>query len=141
MEGRGRFGLIRGVVLLVVLALGAVAIGYLGYNAGVAEGIGQVAAGEALPDAAGEISPHFHGHGIRGFGSGSFLLWCLAVPFLFFLFFGVMKMLFFPWRRGGWGGGWGHRWGMKGGPWRERAEDWHRQMHEEGEDQPEEGKA
>lgn len=140
MDGRGRFRLMRGVVLLVVLALGAVAVGYLGYNAGLAEGISQVAAGEGLTREAGEISRHFHGHGFRSFGPASFLLWCLGVPFLFFLTFGVMKMVFSPWRRGGWGHGWGHGWGMKGGPWRERAEEWHRQMHE-AEDQPEEGKA
>lgn len=140
MDGRGRYGLLRGVVLLVALALGAVAIGYLGYNAGVAEGIGQVAAGEVLPGTAGEVSPHFYGHGFRSFGPGSFLLWCLAVPFLFFLFFGVMRMVFFPWRRGGWGRGWGHGGGKMGGPWRERAEDWHRQMHE-AEEKPEEGRA
>ena len=140
MDGRGRFRLMRGVVLLVVLAFGAVAVGYLGYNAGVAEGITQAAAGEALPGAGSEISPHFYGHGFRAFGAGSFLLWWLAVPFLFFLFFGVMKMVFSPWRRGGWGGRWGHGGGMMGGPWRERAEEWHRQMHE-AEDQPEEGKA
>ena len=137
MNGRGR--IVGGIVLLVAVVLGAAAIGYLAYNAGVVEGITQTAAGEALPGEAGKISPHFHGHGIRSFGPASFLLWCLAVPFLFFFFFGAMKMVFSPWRRGGWGHGWGG-WGMKGGPWRERAEEWHRQMHE-AEDKTDEGTA
>ncbi|MCH8339867.1 MAG: hypothetical protein IH858_13650 [Chloroflexi bacterium] len=134
MNGRGR--IVGGIVLLVAVVLGAAAIGYLAYNAGVVEGITQTAAGEALPGEAGKISPHFYGRGIRPFWPGSFLLFCLVVPFLFFLFFGVMKMVFAPWRMGGWGRGRG----MKGGPWRERAEEWHRQMHE-AEDQPEEGEA
>ena len=135
MYGRGR--IVGGIVLLVAIVLGAAAIGYLAYNAGVAEGIAQTAAGEALPGEAGKISPYFYG--VRGFGHygpGSFLLYCLVVPFLFFLFFGAMRLIFAPRRMGGWGRGWG----MKGGPWRERAEEWHRQMHE-AEDQPEEGKA
>jgi len=131
MEGRGRA--IGGFVLLVGLVLGALLVGVLAYNAGVAQGVTQVAS-EALPS--GEvksISPHYYG--IRGLGlhgPGSFLLLCLVIPFLFFLFFGVMKMVFAPWRMG-------HRrhgWGWNGSDERRRrfeemASEWHRKEHGE----------
>ena len=117
------------------------AIGALAYNAGVAQGVAQ-AASEALPAGeAGSISPYFYG--MRGFslhGPGSLLLLCLVVPFLFFLFFGAMKMVFAPW-------GMGHRrhgWGWKGNNERRRhfeemAAEWHRKEH--GEEPPESEKA
>ncbi len=139
MNGRGRaFG---AIVLLVGLVLGALLVGVLAYNAGVAQGVTQVAS-EALPSGeVGSISPHFYG--MRGFGlhgPGSFLLLCLVVPFLFFLFFGVMKMVFAPWRMG-------HRrhgWGWNGSDERRRrfeemATEWHRKEH--GEEPSESGKA
>ncbi len=131
MEGRGRA--IGGFVLLVGLVLGALLVGVLAYNAGVAQGVTQVAS-EALPS--GEIksiSPHYYG--IRGFGlhgPGSFLLLCLVIPFLFFLFFGVMKMVFAPWRMGHKR----HGWGWNGSDERRRrfeemASEWHRKEHGE----------
>ncbi|MFQ5942308.1 MAG: hypothetical protein ACE5JF_02020 [Anaerolineales bacterium] len=140
MYGSGR--VIGGIVLLVGLVLGALALGAVAYNAGVAQGV----AGEALPAGeAGEISPYFYG--IRGFGlhgPGSFMLFCLVIPFLFFLFFGVMKLIFAPW-----GMGMRHRrhgWGWKGNDeWRRRFEEeaaeWHRKAHEADEEKAEGGKA
>ena len=131
MDGRGRA--IGGIVLLVGLVLGALLIGALAYNAGVAQGVVQSVDG-VLPSAeAGSIKPYYYG--LRGFGlhgPGSFLLFCLVVPFLFFLFFGVMKMVFAPWRMG-------HRrhgWGWKGSDERRRhfeemATEWHRKEHGE----------
>jgi hypothetical protein len=61
-----------------------------------------------------------------------------VVPFLFFLFFGVMKMVFAPWRMGHRRRGWG--WGWKGSDERRRhfeemASEWHRKEH--GEEPPE----
>jgi hypothetical protein len=131
MDGRGRaFG---GFVLLVGLVIGVLLIGVLAYNAGVAQGVVQ-AADVALPAGeAGSISPYFYGmRGFGHYGPGSFLLLCLVVPFLFFLFFGVMKMVFAPWGRG-------HRrhgWGWKGSDERRRhfeemATEWHRKEHGE----------
>ncbi len=128
MDGRGR--VVGGIVLLVGLVLGALLVGVLAYNAGVAQGVVQAAEG-VLP--AGGISPYHYG--LRGFGlhgPGSFLLYCLVVPFLFFMFFGVMKMVFAPWRMG-------HRrhgWGWKGSDERRRhfeemASEWHRKEHGE----------
>jgi hypothetical protein len=129
MNGRGRA--IGGFVLLVGLVLGALLIGVLAYNAGVAQGAVQ-AAEVALPAGeAGSISPHFYGmRGFGHYGPGSFLLLCLVVPFLFFLFFGVMKMVFAPWRMGHGR----HGWGWTGSEERksrfeERAAEWHRKAH------------
>lgn len=129
MEGKGRA--IGGIVLLVGLVLGALLIGALAYNAGVAQGVVQAAEGALPSGEAGSISPYFYGmRGIGLHGPGSFLLFCLVVPFLFFLFFGVMKMVFAPW-------GMRHRrygWGWMGSEERksrfeERAAEWHRQAH------------
>ncbi len=131
MNGRGRaFG---AIVLLVGLVFGALLIGVLAYNAGVAQGVVQ-SAEAVLPSAeAGSISPHFYG--MRGFGlhgPGSLLLLCLVVPFLFFLFFGMMKMVFAPWRMGHGR----HGWAWKGSDERRRhfeemASEWHRKEHGE----------
>ena len=139
MNGRGRaFG---AIVLMIGLVLGALLVGVLAYNAGVAQGVVQ-SADAVLP--AGEvesIAPYYYG--MRGFGlhgPGSFLLLCLVVPFLFFLFFGVMKMVFAPWRMGHGR----HGWGWKGSDERRRhfeemASEWHRKEH--GEQLAESGKA
>ena len=137
MDGRGRA--IGGIVLLVGLVLGALLIGGLAYNAGVAQGVVQ-SADAVLPLGEVEsITPYRYG--LRGFGlhgPGSFLLFCLVVPFIFFLFFGVMKMVFAPWRMGH-----GHRgWGWKGSDERQRhfeemAAEWHRKEHGEDPADPE----
>ena len=140
MNGRGR--VVGGIVLLIVLVLGSLAIGALAYNAGVANGITQ-AASEALPAGeAGSISPYFYGaRGFGHYGPGSFLLFCLVVPFLFFLFFGAMKLIFAPWRMGHRHGGWGWKGNEE---WRsrfeERAAEWHRKAHEADEEKAEEDK-
>jgi hypothetical protein len=137
MEGRSRvFG---GFVLLVGFVLALAAVGALAYNAGIAQGV----ATEVLPAGeAGSIAPYYYG--VRGFGlhgPGSFLLLCLVVPFLFFMFFGAMKLIFAPWRMGHRRHGWG--WGWKGSDERRRhfeemAAEWHRKEH--GEESPESGK-
>jgi len=129
-------------VLLIGLVLGAALIGVLAYNAGVSQGVVQAAEGALPSGEAGILSPHYYG--MRGFGlygPGSILLFCLVVPFLFFLFFGVMKMIFAPWRMGPRR----HGWGWKGSEERrshfeEMASEWHRKAHEAQEEKTEEDK-
>ncbi len=140
MYGRGR--VVGGIVLLIGLVLGALAIGALAYNTGVADGIAQGASEGLLGGEVGKISPYFHGaRGFGHYGPGSFLLSCLVVPFLFFLFFGAMRLIFSPWgmhrRHGGWG--------WKGGEERrqrfeEMATEWHRKAHAADEEKTEEDK-
>ena len=130
-------------MLLVGLVLGALLIGALAYNAGVAQGVVQAADGALSSGEVKSISPYYYG--LRGFGlhgPGSFLLYCLVVPFLFFLFFGMMKMVFAPWRMGRRR----HGWGWMGSEERksrfeERAAEWHRQAHAAEEEKAKEEKA
>lgn len=123
MDGRTRF--VGGLVFLIGILLVAAAIGALAYNAGLSQGAAQAITSEEVET----VSPYFYAPFYR-FGPASWLLFCLVVPFLFFLVFGMMKMIFVPWgmhrRRG---------WGWMGSPERRRkfeemAEEWHRQAHE-----------
>lgn len=101
-------------ILATLLILGAVLVGGLAYEAGLAQGI--VTTGQAVP----AVAPYAYVHPF-GFGFG-FL--GLLFPILFlFLIFGLVRAAFGP-----------RHWGGPG-PWREgpRAmfEDWHRQAHGE----------
>jgi hypothetical protein len=134
MIGMRRFGLGWGIGVLVLLVLSAAAVGWLAYNAGVQSGLAQSAAGE------GPVGPPGYWYGYRPFGFGFGWLGCLVIPFLIFLFFGLMRSVFFPWRMGMWGGPWG-RFGRRG--WRDHYpqefDEWHRKAHgteEDSEAQP-----
>jgi len=137
MFGRGPFGVIAGIVLVLAIAAGAA---YLAYGAGLANG-----AAQALPEGAkpqpGAVAPYlYRPYGFHPFGFGFGLFGCLVPLLFFFLIFGAVRMLFWP-RWWGWGpGGWG-RHGHRGhGDWpewmQERAEEWHRRMHGEVPEQP-----
>ncbi len=136
MIGMRRFGVVPGIVLVVLIVLGAAGIGWLAYNAGVENGLAQSAAGEA------PIGPPGYWYGLRPFVPGFGLLGCLVPIFLFFLFTGAMRMVFWPWRMGMWGGPRG-KFGRGG--WRqhfdEEREEWHRKAHSAGEDPEGEPKA
>ena len=136
MIGMRRFGVVPGIVLVVFIVLGAAGIGWLAYNAGVENGLAQSAAGEP------PIGHPGVWYGLRPFGPGFGLLGCLVPLFLFFLFFGAMRMVFRPWRMGWWGGPRG-KFGHEG--WSqhfdEEIEEWHRKAHGTGEDPEREAKA
>jgi len=137
MFGRGPFGWVVGIVLVLAIVAGAAALGYWAYNAGVANGLAQGGSSGA-PVEPGAVAPYFYApYGFRHYGFGFGPLGCLIPLLFFFLIFGAMRMLFWP-RRWGWGpGGWGgHRHEEWPGWMRERAEEWHRQMHGEAPERP-----
>lgn len=139
MPGR-RFGWGFSLVGLVLIVLALAGVGYLAYNAGVSQGVAQAV---DLPEAELERGAplYYAPYGMRPFGFG--LFGCLIPLLLLFVLFGGMRLLFAPWRMGGWGRGWG--WGGKHPErwerFRERAEQWHREMHAADERSEEPGEA
>ena len=137
MYGRSGFRLL--LVLLIVL--GAAAVGIGAYQAGLAAGVTQVVA----PGSAPAVMPYY-GHPF-GFGFGVFGF--LGTLLFIFLIFAAIRAFAFAGGRGrGWGGPgrWGGGWsggpggpggtgpdGWRGSPWEARAhqvfEEWHREAH------------
>jgi hypothetical protein len=137
-----------GILVVVVLAAGAVGVGAVAYRAGMMQGLvtsGQVVVPQG--DGTGPGMWFFHngpmmgyGHmGWGGWGFGAFgLLRCLVPLFGLFLLFALLRLVIGP-RRWGWGG-YG-RWGGPGGPgmrWSNEPhsvppgfEEWHRRAHGE----------
>jgi hypothetical protein len=124
--------ILTGLLLAVLLIAGAAAIGYLAYANGVAAGVAQ--AGGQAPTAVLAPVPYY-GYPMAWYHPFGFL-GCLAPLFFLFLVFFAMRLVF---------GGFGYRrhgpWGWRGGPWgsdemrshfREKAEQWHREMHASG---------
>jgi hypothetical protein len=114
------------VVLVVVAAVAGIA-GYA-YNIGLAQGMAtnvklEVPATGAVP--APYFYPPYGMHRVGGFGGFGFL-GCLVPLFGFFIFFGVMRMIFFRARCGGMHH---HRKWEGGAP--PMFEEWHRKMHEQ----------
>jgi hypothetical protein len=121
-----------GIVLVLVVVFGAVAIGTNAYHAGIARGLEEAA---RLPAPGGATAgappyPYYGPHWYygpywhHGFGFG------FLFPLLFlFLIFSLFKGLF--WRRH-----WGHygRWQAAGVP--PMFEEWHRRAHEAPKDGP-----
>lgn len=131
---------ILGVLIVVVLAAGAIGIGVTAYNYGVARGLsdsGQIVPGpdQGRLDRPGRIwSPLHFGYAMPmmggRFGYGFGFLGCL-VPILFlFLVFALFRFIF--WRPWGWGwrhhGPWGHGEGRGVPP---MFEEWHKRAHGE----------
>jgi hypothetical protein len=116
------------VVLVVLLAVG---IGIPAYNMGVAQGLadsGKIVVPPAgAPPAAVPPVGVPYGYGWRGhfgpFGFGFGFLWCLFPLLFFFLFFGVMRAVF-------WKSGFGWR-GSNGTGVPPRFEEWHKRAHGE----------
>src|SRR3970040_3139711 len=115
MSGGNGWRFAIGLVLVVALILGAAAIGYAAYNAGVAQGAAQAAAAPAVvPPAVPAYAPYgpmMYGYGSPHFGFG--FLGCLIPLFFLFVVFGLFFLL--CWGGGGGGGGWGR--GGGGGGW------------------------
>jgi hypothetical protein len=135
MYERSGLRIAAGLVLVLALIGGAAALGYVAYNAGLAQGTSNAA---QVAPASGAPMPYY-GYGFypyHPFGSGFGLLGCLAPIFFLFVVFALFRLVIgggMGWRRHGpWG--WGH------GPWmpeemrrhwQEKAEAWHREMHGE----------
>lgn len=92
MIGMRSFGVVPGMVLALLIVLGAAGAAWLAYNACVDNDLAQSAAGEE------PVRPPGYGYGFHPFGPGFGLLGCLVFPLLFFLFFGAMRMVVWPWR-------------------------------------------
>jgi len=132
MSGGNGWRFAIGLVLVVALILGAAAIGYAAYTAGVAQGAAPAAGAPAVVPAYAPYGPMMYGYGFPHFG----FLWCLVPLFFLFVVFGLFRFVV---RGGMWGhrhGGWGPRGFMHEGmhsEWMERAEEWHRKQHGGGE--------
>jgi hypothetical protein len=118
--------IVIGVLIALVLIIGAVGIGMYAYNWGVAQGLAD--SGKLVPPVA-STAPHpyfYRPWGLHPFGFGFGFLGCLFPLLFFFLLFGLCRA--FIWR-GHWGG-WRHRhWDGKNIP--PMVEEWHRKMHEQ----------
>jgi hypothetical protein len=113
------------VLVLVLVGVGA-GIGISAYNAGVAQGM--VESGKVAAPAQGFVPyPYYGGPFFHPFGFG---LFGLLIPLFFlFVFFGVLRAIFW---RGRWGGhGMHDRWANGAPP---MFEEWHRRMHEQHEE-------
>jgi hypothetical protein len=130
-----------GVLLLIGIM---VAGGFMAYKAGVAQGVIQApAVATAISQAAenGQAAPvppmYGYGHPYRGYGYphhfGFFPLGAICFSIFFvFLFFGLLKMIFFRRMRHGWGhhGHWKKDWESGVPP---MFDEWHKRAHEGGE--------
>lgn len=130
-------------IVLVVVILAAVAgLGAVAFRAGMAQG---AVAQLSLTDGAAETGrlPYATPYGFHHFGGFGFFGVLIPV-FLFLILFGAVRRLF-------WGScyrGWHHMrygpWGMKHGSWDSDmgvppfVEDWHRRMHAQPSDKPDE---
>ncbi len=117
--------MVLGVLLIVFLIATAVGIGAYVYNAGVAQGLLQSGRLSELPPGQAP-NPYFFGpFFFRPFGFGFGFLGLLFPLFFFFLFFALVRGIF-----------WGGRWGWRRHYWAEGKdvpppfEEWHRKAHE-----------
>jgi hypothetical protein len=118
-----------GVLILLSLIGGA---GYMAYSAGVAQGIAQAPeVAEAIQQQGVPVAPmagygYPHGFGYHHFNPFGAI--CFSIFFLF-LFFGLLKMIFFrSWHHGGWRGPWGRKWEGGAPP---MFDEWHKRAHGE----------
>jgi hypothetical protein len=113
------------IALVLVVIVGAVTLGAYAYNIGLAQGVAQA---DKLPAPATGVMPYRFAGGpffFRPWGFGFGFLGCLFPLFFFFLFFGLLRMMF-----------WGRRWGWRGHHGMSEHgvphmfEEWHQKMHE-----------
>jgi hypothetical protein len=118
---------IAGILLTLLVVVGAAAIGITAYNAGVTAGL--VSSGQVVVAPGGAVGPYVGGYGYGvghgGFGFFGFLGTLLFIFLLIALFRAVTGG-----GRGRWGGGWGGPGGRHGsGPWSDRAREIHDELH------------
>jgi hypothetical protein len=134
MYEKNGFRIAAGLVLVLALIAGAAALGYVAYNAGLAQGTSATA---QVAPAPGAPVPYY-GYGFypyHPFGFGFGLLGCLAPIFFLFIVFALFRLVVgggMGWRRHGpWGPGVHGPWVPEEmrRHWQEKAEAWHREQH------------
>ena len=103
---------VLGILVVLLLVVGAVAVGGYAYQLGVAQGLansGKLVAPQG--DGVAPVAPFYYGGPFfyHPFGFGFGFLGCLFPLLGFFLIFSLLRVIF-------WGGGWGGRrgWGRHG---------------------------
>jgi len=130
---------IASILLVVILGVGAVALGVTAYNAGVSAGLAQnvAAAGGSVVVAPGYAAGPYVGW---GWGGGFGFFWFFGFLLFLFIVFGLIRAAF------GWGRGWGRGYGPGGwGPgygrgghggrydaWNDRVREVHDELHRAG---------
>ena len=130
---------IASILLVVILGVGAVALGVTAYNAGVSAGLAQnvAAAGGSVVVAPGYAAGPYVGW---GWGGGFGFFWFFGFLLFLFIVFGLIRAAF------GWGRGWGRGYGPGGwGPgygrgghggrydaWNDRVREVHDELHRSG---------
>src|SRR3989304_8167914 len=89
MSGGNGWRFAIGLVLVVALSLGAAAIGYAAYAAGVAQGAAQAAGAPAVVPAYAPYGPMMHAYPHFGFGFAG----CLVPLVFLFLVFRLFRFL------------------------------------------------
>lgn len=131
MSGGSGWRFAIGLVLVVALILGAAAIGYAAYSAGVAQGTAQSAGASVVAPRYAPYGPMGYPYPHFGFG----FLGCLIPLFFLFVVCGLFRLVVHGGMRRPWHGGWSPKGFMHEGmrsEWLERAEEWHRKQHGEG---------
>jgi hypothetical protein len=126
MSGNTGLRIAGAVLLTLLLVSGAAAIGYMAYQAGVANGAAQSGVQVVAPAAA---PMPYYGYPVW-YGPFGFM-WCLGPLFFLFLLFFAMRLAFGGWRRHGPWGWHGRKWGSEDmrEHWMKKAEEWHREQH------------
>lgn len=139
MVGRYALRVVISIVLFLLILGGAVALGWMAYNAGLAQGVTQstaVQGSQAVGPATAPFYPvRFWAGPWYGFGFGP--LGCLFPLLFFFLLFALIRPLFWMGMGNHPFGGWRRHGPFTDHPqgWQEMAEEWHRQAHAK--DEPE----
>src|SRR5579859_1004543 len=121
-----------GILSLLVTVIIIAVVGVIAYQAGWSDGFSQ-----HVPQGTTAMAPYpyYYGYGPHFFGFG-WIFGLLFFLFLGFIFFRIVALGFFGWRRGwgGWGYG-GHGMGGYGGgvppAIEERMREWHQRAHGE----------
>jgi hypothetical protein len=134
MKAPSGFRIVMGVVLVVALIAAAAAIGWMAYNAGLAQGAAQ-SSGASLGAAQGAVPYAMYGpHFMQPFGFG--FLGCLVPLAFLFLVFGLFRLVVCGGMRRHMHGGWGPRGGFTPDGmrehWHQRMDEWHREAHAAG---------
>ena len=129
---------IASILLVIILGVGAVALGVTAYNAGVSAGLAQnvADAGGSVVVAPGYPAGPYVGY---GWGHGFGFFWFFGFLLFIFIVFGLIRAAF------GWGRGWGRGYGPGGwGPgsgrgydhrrdaWNDRVREVHDELHRSG---------
>ena len=128
------------ILLVIILGIGATALGVTAYNAGVTAGLAQnvAAQGGSVVVAPGYAAAPYAGWG-WGWGPGFGIFGFFAFFFFLFIVFGLLRAVFGwgRWGRGGRGGygpgGYGHGWDNGGrDAWNDRVREVHDELHRTG---------